>query len=189
MLRARQAMIVSLGAVLMSFGCTARNVDFSTMQKPDRASELSAFDVFVGEWDWKATVVNATDADKNWTGTAQWSWILDRRCLHGSMSAKSANAEFEAAGVWSWHPKQKNYIWWMFNNWGYPQQGTAKYNADTKHWTMPFKSVGLDGTTSYGLYTLTVINNDKIDWTLAEWADALHSIKKYEMTGTYVRRH
>lgn len=188
MMRHRGNMFVACGVLLTSFGCTAKVVDFSSIQRPARAAELSAFDVFVGEWDWDAEVVNAVDADKEWNGTAQWSWILDDRCLHGSMSAKSANAQFETAGVWSWHPKKNKYIWWMFNNWGYPQEGTAKYDADAKEWSMPFKSIGLDGTTSHGLYTLTVINNDKIDWTLTEWVDVFHTIKKYEMQGSYVRR-
>ena len=86
----RGTLLVACGVLLSSFGCTAKDVDFSTIQKPARAAELSAFDVFVGEWDWDAEVVNAVDADREWSGTAAWSWILDDRCLHGSMSAKWA---------------------------------------------------------------------------------------------------
>jgi len=53
---------------------------------------------------------------------------------------------------------------------------------------MPFTSVGLDGTTSYGLYTMQVVDDDTLDWTLIEWADGLHTIMKSEMRGTYKRR-
>ena len=184
----RTAAILLVIGALTSVGCTAKNLDFSTLEKPARASELSAYDIFVGQWDWEAEMVNAAEADKKWSGTAQWSWILDNRCLHGSMSAKNVHVSFEASGIWSWHPKSKKYIWWMFNNWGYPQNGTASYDSTTRRWKMPFTSIGLDGTTSHGLYTMKVVDDDTLDWTLIEWADGLHMIKKSEMRGTYKRR-
>ncbi|MCK4658039.1 MAG: hypothetical protein KAV82_00825 [Phycisphaerae bacterium] len=184
----RIAIVGVLGVALLASGCATAKVDFTSIKCPPRAAELDAYSVFVGDWNWKAELVNAEDADKQWTGTASWKWILDNRCLHGEMSAKSANAGFNAAGIWSWHPKAKKYIWWMFNNWGYPQQGTAKYNEQEKCWKMPFTSVGLDGTTSYGLYTLNVVGKNSIDWTLQEWADAMHMVLKMEMKGTYTRK-
>jgi hypothetical protein len=53
---------------------------------------------------------------------------------------------------------------------------------------MTFKSVGLDGTTSFGRYQMTVVNNDTLDWHLDEWADGMHLVKKMEMKGSYKRR-
>ncbi len=174
--------------VLMSSGCAASKVNFADIQRPPRASELSAYDVFIGQWNWEAEMLNAEEADKNWTGTAEWKWTLDGRTLNGSMSAQSGQTQFETAGVWSWHPKTKKYIWWMFNNWGYPQQGTARYDADAKCWRMDYKSVGLDGTTSYGRYHMTVLDKDTLDWRMEEWADGLHLVKKMDMKGTYKRK-
>ncbi len=186
---ARRMYVVAAAVVALSLiGCTAKNVDFSDVERPARAAEMEAYSAFVGSWDWEAEMVNAAPADKSWKGTAQWNWTLDKRCLHGVMSASSANAEFEAAGVWSWHPTRKKYIWWMFNNWGYPQQGVAKYDSDSETWRMTYKSIGLDGTSSYGLYEVKVVDENTMDWTMLEWADALHSIKKMEMTGTYKRK-
>lgn len=98
-------------------GCGAPTVDFSTIQRPARAAELDAYDVFVGTWKWDAKVLN----------------------------------------------------------------------AKAKLWRMPYKSVGLDGTYSYGLYTMQVKDNNSLDWTMTEWADGLHLAKKIEMTGTYTR--
>ncbi len=169
-------------------GCTPRTVDFSSIERPARAAEMDAYNVFVGNWNWDAKMTNAADEDKDWSGTANWSWTLDNRCLHGVMSGASTNASWEAAGIWSWHPNNKRYIWWMFNDWGYPQQGTAKFDADTKTWRMPFTSIGLDGTKSHGEYVLVVTDNNTIDWSLNEWADGLHTIKKFELIGTYTRR-
>lgn len=169
-------------------GCSAPKVDFSKIQRPEKASQMDAFDVFVGQWDWQAEVVNAEGPDRQWTGQAEWNWTLDGRCLAGSLLARSANASFEAAGVWSWHPARKKYIWWMFNDWGYPQEGTADYNDRSKTWKMCYESVGLDGTKSYGVYEMQVVNRDLLRWSMEEWADALHAIKKIEMTGTYTRR-
>jgi hypothetical protein len=169
-------------------GCAAPNVDFSTIQRPQRAVELDAFEAFVGSWKWEAKLLNTEGEDEKWTGRAEWSWALDKRCLQGHLWAEGAHASFEAEGIWSWHPKAKRYTWWMFNNWGYPQQGTASYDADAKSWRMPYKSVGLDGSGSYGIYTMEIIDQDTLEWTMTEWADALHMVKKMEMTGTYTRQ-
>ncbi len=168
-------------------GCAAPRVDFSKVQRPARASELDAYNVFVGKWTWEAEAVNADAAHKKWTGTAEWEWTLDRQCLHGRMSLKSGDTALQTGGVWSWHPLAKEYIWSIFNNWGYPQSGTARYDPARKHWTMTYRAVGLDGTPSYGVYDMTVVDNDSLKWSMTEWADRLHCIKKLEMRGTYNR--
>ncbi len=169
-------------------GCTAKNVDLSTMQRPARAPALDAFDVFVGDWTWEAEMVNAASDDKSWTGTSSWSWTLDKRCLLGKMSAKCKSASFSSEGIWSWHPKKHQYIWWMFNDWGYPQQGRAKFNEACNCWCMDYESVGLDGTNSFGRYIVTIKDNDTLDWNMTEWADPFHTVTKMELKGTYKRR-
>ncbi len=181
------SLIVPMVALLLQ-GCAASKIDFAKIQRPARAAELDAYNAFVGTWTWEAEMTNAEDPDEKWTGTAEWHWTLDNRTLEGSLSARSQRAEFDAAGVWSWNPKSKKYIWWMFNNWGYPQQGTAAYDGAAKSWRMNYRSIGLDGTTSYGCYELTVVDNDTIDWCVQEWADMLHLVKKMEMKGVYKRQ-
>ena len=104
------------------------------------------------------------------------------------MSAGSEGTKFEAEGIWSWHPKSKKYIWWMFNNWGYPQEGTARYDADTKCWRMDYRSVGLDGTRSYGSYKMKVVDDNMLDWCVVEWADRLPLVKKMGMSGIHKRK-
>ena len=177
---------VLIGVVSWS-GCTVQRVDFSTIRQPDLSVEMNAFDVFVGSWTWEAEMKNAAEADRNWKGTATWGWDLDGRVLRGTIESKCANAQFKSSGVWSWHPTRQRYVWWMFNNWGYPQSGTARVSADGKAWTMKYHSVGLDGSTSYGQYKMTVVDHDTLDWSAVEWADPLHTIKKMEMCGRYKR--
>ena len=53
---------------------------------------------------------------------------------------------------------------------------------------MDYKSVGLDGTTSYGRYIVTVKDNNTLDWNMTEWADPFHTITKMELEGVYKRR-
>lgn len=177
---------------LWSSGCSVSVVNLSSFKRPPRAPQLDAYDNFVGQWDWEAEVVGETEGASSWKGKAEWKWALDKRYLHGTMSAESDDAKFEAAGVWSWHPKRKKYVWSMFNNWGYPQHGTARYCkaccAGGGCWRMDYKGVGLDGTTSYGRYTMCEKDSDTLDWSMIEWADPLHIIKKTEMKGTYKRR-
>jgi len=186
----RRVRVVALSVVCAwaCSACTVQDVDLSTVKRPGLASELAAYNVFIGQWNWEAEALNASPSSKNWKGTANWRWSLDGRCLSGDMSAKSDAAEYEASGVWSWHPTKKQYIWWMFNNWGYPQEGTANYDEDNKTWRMDYTSVGLDGTTSYGSYEIKVVTNDELDWHMSEWADSLRTVKKIEMKGTYRRR-
>ena len=178
--------LVVMAGVLV--GCAAPTLDFSTIERPARPAELDAYNVFAGSWIWEAEMLNAEGADRAWNGTAEWRWTLDKRCLHGQMSMTNGRASFDSEGIWSWHPKTKKYVWWMFNNWGYPQQGTADYDESTKTWSMRYTSVGLDGGTSHGRYTITVVDDDTLEWNMAEWADALYLFKKTEMKGTYKRK-
>ena len=175
-------------AVLLAGGCATSRVDFSGIVRPARAPELDAYNTFVGSWTWEAEMLNAEEPDRLWNGTAEWRWTLDDRCLEGNMSSKSRNTEFTATGIWSWHPRSKKYIWSMFNNWGYPQEGTASYDDVTRTWKMRYTSVGLDGTTSYGRYRITVVDDNTLEWTLKEWADPIHLVTKIEMKGVYKRK-
>lgn len=186
--RRRTANLVIVIGFLTAGGCAAPSIDFSRIQRPPRSSELDAYELFVGSWDWEATLSNAEAPDDEWTGTAQWEWILDRRCLRGTMTSKSQRASFAASGVWSRDPRSGKYIWWMFNDWGYPQYGSASYDEAHRRWVMKYRSVGLDGTTSYGEYRITVVDNDTLEWQADEWADVFHLFKKMEMRGTYRRR-
>lgn len=174
--------------VLATSGCASSNVRVADLARPARAQELDAYQVFVGSWDWQADTVGPEGTQDHWTGTAKWEWTLDNRCLLYTMTAKSSDASFEATGIWSWHPTSKRYIWWMFNNWGYPQEGSARYEESTGRWVMSYTSVGLDGTTSYGRYEMSVEDENTLQWRMKEWADALHLIPKIEMTGSYKRR-
>ncbi len=184
----RSLALVAVPALFLVSGCAAPKVDFAKIAAPPRAPELDAFNVFVGKWKWEAEMLNAEGPDKSWTGAAEWKWALDNRSLAGTLSAQTSRAKFDAAGMWSWHPTKHRYMWWMFNNWGYPQEGTAKYDAAKKSWTMNFVSVGLDGTKSHGRYTMDVSDNDTLKWSLTEWADGLHLVTKAEMKGTYKRQ-
>jgi len=189
MLKIRNAVLV-LGSVVMllSGACAAPKVDFSQIKQPPRATELEAFNPFVGSWTWDAKLDNADGPDADWSGTAVWKWSLDNRCLVGDIFSKSSRAEFKATGIWSWHPTKKRYMWWMFNNWGFPQDGSATYDAAAKSWNMNYTSVGLDGTTSHGQYRMKVVDDNTLSWEMTEWTGVLHMIEKMTMRGTYHRQ-
>ena len=53
---------------------------------------------------------------------------------------------------------------------------------------MRYRSVGLDGTKSYGRYTIRVIDENTLDWRQQEWADPMYLIPKMELRGVYKRR-
>ena len=179
---------LSVTLALVAIGCTAPTVDFAAIQKPAAPEQMSQFRDFVGTWTWEAELVSGEGPPEQWTGTANWDWVLGGTYLHGELSAAGPNQSFSSSGSWGWHPKKKTYVWWMLNDWGYPQEGTAKYDPASRHWTMKYTGVGLDGTTSYGCYTMKVVDDNTLDWTMTEWADWCRCIKKVEMTGTYKRQ-
>ncbi len=179
--------IVTAVTAGMLVGCAASNVDLASVKRPDRAPELDAYQTFVGSWTWQAETIVPEDSDTKWSGTAEWEWELDKRCLEGEIFSKSDKAEFKATGIWSWHPTRKKYMWWMFNDWGFPQQGTASYCSESKSWRMDYKSVGLDGTASTGRYEMKVVDDDTLEWTMIEWSP-FHLVKKLELKGTYKRK-
>ncbi len=178
--------VVALAAA-MSAGCMVKNIDLSRIAQPERAAALDAYDVFVGEWSWEAAVQNTDGPGKYWQGQAKWQWTLGKRCLTGTLSAKSDVATYNATGLWSWNPKTRAYEWSVFNDWGYTQHGSAKYDDAKRCWRMPFRGTGLDGTTSYGEHRMTVIDNDHLEWAFEEWTGPLHLIQKTKITATYTR--
>jgi hypothetical protein len=169
-------------------GCAAPKVDFAEIQKPSKPPQMARFDVFVGTWNWEAQRIAEGEPVETWTGTAKWDWVLDGTYLHGEMSSTGPHQSFSSRGYWGWHPTRNRYQWWMFNDWGFPQEGSARYDEDRKTWTMDYVGVGLDGTTSYGRYTITVLDAETLAWTMTEWADWTRWFKKIEMTGTYKKR-
>jgi len=185
---ARPALLAASVGLISCYGCASTRSRLADVKPPQRPSQLAAYDVFVGNWNWEAQIDDAEPADKHWSGTATWAWTLDNRFLQGTMSAHSERLSFTATGLWGWHPTRKQYTWWLFNDWGFPQEGTARYDEGHGRWIMPYTSVGLDGTKSYGRYEMTVVSHDELAWTMTEWADPFHTIQKIAMTGTYRRR-
>lgn len=170
-------------------GCGPARVDFSEMQKPAPGAELDNLKQFVGDWAWEAERTVPDGEPENWSGTANWSWVLDAMYLRGEMTSSGEGKRFSSIGYWGWHPKRRTYVWWMLNDWGYPQEGNASYDAEQKLWTMNYEGIGLDGTSSYGRYTIRVVDDNTLEWNLVEWADMLRCcFKKIQMTGIYKRK-
>ena len=186
--KSRHRMMQFAGAACLILpACSVQSIDVATLRQPDLSAKMQAFEPFVGSWTWEAEMKNAAEPNRHWTGTAEWGWDLDGRILRGTMESKTTDAQFKSSGVWSWHPTRKKYVWWMFNNWGYPQSGTANRKRCGCCWEMKYKSVGLDGSPSYGRYIMQVEGRDALRWSAVEWADPLHLVKKMEMSGTYKR--
>lgn len=187
----RDRVLLLGGAVLaLLAGCaTAKKIDLSEIHRPDRATQLAAFDALVGSWNWEAELLNAEEPDRKWTGTAEWKWELNDRWLGGRLSAKCSRSEFTAGGAWGWNASKRQYEFFLLNDWGYSQEGSARYDATTRTWTMDYEGIGLDGSHSDGRYVLRVVDSDTLDWSMEEWTDGLHMGKKLEMKGTYKRKH
>jgi hypothetical protein len=67
----RQLSKLSLVLAIGLTGCAAKTVDMSKIHRPDRPAELDAYSNFVGSWTWTAEMMNADQAHRNWTGTAE----------------------------------------------------------------------------------------------------------------------
>ncbi len=175
-------------SILLLTGCMSLQVDLAQIQKPRPAPELAPLGDFVGSWNWEAERVGPGGKVEKWTGTAKWDWVLGGTYLHGDLTTKGPAHSFASSGYWGWHPQKRTYVWWMLNDWGYPQEGTAKYDDAKKLWTMDYQGLGLDGTTSYGRYAMQVKDKNTLEWTMVEGVDLLRNIKKIEMKGSYKRK-
>ena len=177
---------LSLLSVPALVGCGPVDVDFATIEKPALPEELAPLGEFVGNWAWEAERVLPDGGAEKWTGTTTWGWTLGDMYLRGDLELNGPKS-FVSSGYWGWHPKKKTYVWYMLNDWGYPQEGTAKYDDETKCWTMNYSGVGLDGTNSRGRYTCEWKDENTVYWTCTEWVP-MTFIKKLEMTGHYKRK-
>jgi hypothetical protein len=101
--------------------------------------------------------------------------------------SQNQSTKFEAEKGVGWHPREKS----TFGNvqqLGLSAARHARYDADDHCWTMDYQSVGLDGTTSHGRYTVHVVDSNTMDWSMTEWRFPFHIGKKVEMTGKYTRK-
>ena len=184
----RTIVTLCIVSALALTGCMSPKAGFAEIQKPATPTQMSDFKDFIGSWTWEAQLSTGEGEPEEWTGSATWDWVLGGTYLHGELTSTGPHQSFASSGYWGWHPTRRTYVWWMLNDWGYPQEGTAAYNAAEKQWTMNYHGVGLDGTTSHGRYTMKVVDQDTLEWTMTEWADLCRLFKKIEMTGTYKRR-
>jgi hypothetical protein len=180
-------LMMALVGSLSLVGCGPVKVDFATLKKPMPAPELEPLGRFVGSWTLEAERSTGDGNTEKWTGTATWKWVLDDMYLYGDLGMHGP-IDFIASGYWGWQPVKKTYMWWMLNDWGYPQWGTATYDDEQKLWVMKYKGVGLDGTDSWGQYTLQWVDDNTVTWEYHEWADLFKTIKKIEMRGAYKRK-
>ena len=135
-----------MAVVLLSVaGCMKPQEKLATLQRPERSAEMDALETFVGAWDVEAEMLGVEGADRMWKGMAEWRYTLDGRALAGNMSLRNPKAPFQTQGLWSYNPAKKTYVWSIFNDWGYPQQGKAKYKVDKQTWVMDYVGSGLDG--------------------------------------------
>lgn len=186
---ARRWLLVVLAAPLLgiAFGCATNPPHGSYSVRPPRSEEVESLGYFVGSWDW--FVEGQLDgAAAQWSGSAEWDWTLDRRCLQGRIAGRSGNLSVEMAGVWTWHPTERRYMWWLFNDWGFPQEGTAALDAASRRWTFDYVGVGTDGQSTFGRYTVVAEDANTFSWRMDEWADALRLSRRAELAGTFHRQ-
>lgn len=186
----RRSLIIGtlMSACAMGTGCQTYRLDLDQVRRPARSAKLDAMAPLVGQWDWHLDVQGKPGQSQRWEGDAQWQWTLNGRAMASRLSAYGSELDLEIAGLWAWDGGSRSYTWVGVNSWGQPQQGTGTYDDATATWTFHYRGIGLDGDSSFGRWTWRLVDSDRIEWTLEEWADSMYFFPKLTASGALVRR-
>lgn len=180
--KAVMAMVLVAG---LATGCSQQKMSMENMKAPERPKELDKLDFFVGTWTGTSEMkMPGSDKPMTGTGTATYSWDLDRRFLvmrgeydmgqMGKMSMMSLH---------TWDPSAKKYFGWGFDSWGMTGTTTMTYDEAAKTWKMWTKGTDCQGQSTVGEGTIKVIDPGTMEMSFAEW-DSWKLHKKMEMKDT-----
>ena len=182
-------LIVIACAGIVLTGCTPTfTIEEIKEMRPARPAELDKLNMFAGEWvsTGEATMTGLDEVLKS-TGTTESTWGCDGWCLvERSTMNMGELGGMTGLGVWTWDAKAKKYRSSWADDWGTTGRATAKYDDETRTWTMKAKGTGPMGK-SVGKGTATFVGDDTVEWTWTEW-DSLHLMKVFEGKGTSKRK-
>lgn len=170
-------------------GCQLPEINMAEIAANQRArpAELDQVAFMIGKWSTTMeSKMMGSDEVMRGSGTSEVKWEVGNRFLVSRMHADMGGCmgTMEGVEVWTWDPSIKKFRTWWFDNWGMTGTGTATRDPMTNSWR--FKGKGrntLDGKVTVQKGTMTVVDDDTIKWTWAEY-DALGIFKYFEMSGT-----
>lgn len=181
-----------LAAVLaaMLMGCQQPQAEMAEMMKtPPRPVELDHLEMLVGTWEGTAEMkVMGSDEVMTGEGVETISWDADKWVLVSHFEYKMGDDEMKGLAIWTWDAKAKKYRTWSFDNGGYQESATAKYDQETRTWHFKGKSGNtVTGKKSVGKGSSQMVDDDTQEWNYTVW-DGWKLRKLMEFKGTSHRR-
>ena len=182
-----------LAAVLaaMLIGCQQPQSDLAEVMKPPpRPAELDQLDMFIGTWEGTGEV-KAAGSDEVVTseGVETYSWDADKWVLVSRFEYTMGDEDdMRGLAIWTWDAKAKKYRIWSFDNGGYCESASAKYDQDTKTWHIKGKSGNtVTGEKFVGKGSYKMVDADTQEWNYTVW-DGWKLRKLMEFKGTSHRK-
>ncbi len=171
-----------VASLLVATGCQQPTME-QMMQKPERAAQLDQLQPLVGKWESSGTM-KMGDEQMSMTGRSEVAWELDRRVLVERMEGHSEAGDFKGLGVWVWDDASDQFRVWWFDNMGGWAEGTVEQDDEDGEWEFKAKShYPGGGMTGHARGSMT-LSGDTMNWTHAEFMDALCMNKMMSMEGT-----
>ena len=183
---------VGLAAVLavMLMGCQ-KQIDMAEMMKtPPRPVELDQLEMLIGTWEGTAEMkVAGSDEVMTSEGVETYSWDADKWVLVSHFEYKTGDENaMRGLAIWTWDAKAKKYRTWSFDNSGYQDSATAKYDQETRTWHFKGKSRNtVTGKSSVGKGSAQMVDDDTQEWNYTVW-DGWKLRKLMEFKGTTHRK-
>ena len=157
--------------------------------RPERPVELDRLNMFAGTWEGvgEAEMGGLEEVTKSTSKTTR-EWACDGWCLveRGTMEFGDMG-KMHFMGIWTWDAKSRKYRTSWADDFGSIAYGVAKYDGETRTWTIKAKSKGGMGKT-VGKGTFKFVDDDTMEWSWTERAGLFGMFKIVEATGTDKRK-
>jgi len=179
-------------ALTLAAGCMpTMNVETMKQMKPPRPAELEHLAALIGRWDTSAeTRMTCLDLVLPIKGVSENSWAGDGWCMieRGEYEMGDLGTVHEF-GVWTWDSAAKRFRTWRCDSFGGTRMGTAKFDGNSRTWTMKAKRRSSWGS-SADRGTIKIVDDNTLEWTWEEWSawDPLRLFKMAEFRGTSKRK-
>ena len=159
--------------------------------RPERPVELDELAFLEGRWEHTGEAKMAgLDRTLKSSGSSSNSWDNDRWCLLERVDFEMEElGKMKGLNIWTYDTKRRKYRTSWFDSYGATAQGTATYDESSKTWKLKAKGSS-DWGTSIARGTMTIVDDNTIDWTWTEWMgwDCLRLCPIFEFKGTSRRK-
>lgn len=178
----KQSLIMVCASLVFAGGCGRHDWSMEAPKKPAPPPEMKLLEKMVGTWEGTATMLEpspeamkehmpegAPDMPNEFKGGGKTEWVM------GGMYLKSDGWHEMGDGLKAqyveyigWDAKAGKYRTCFFSDWGEQGTGLMTANDDGKSFRVKTQGSDAEGRTKRGEGTMTITDDNTIDWTWTE---------------------